>query len=292
MTLTDTTNSPKPTTATHKADFSSATTSLQDQNIKRVQELVGEFQKGNPAGYLAGVSADMKGSVLGGLIPGGDNFTSKEAFTELMTSMGEYMDVKKFEPCNWRAVGDDVLFNVNWEFVWKATGATVHTTAVVRKVLKDGLICEKYHMVNVDDVLGAKPGPADELAAMAKALVAEGAEKAKAKDVAGLEAYWNKYFAADAAFIRPSGNPLDKASYLGMLSSEDVVVVSDEVLAVGDFKILAGGQAAVFTYTTHSKFVYKGTENDDIAKFSATAEKGPDGWKIVHAHRGTGQNPQ
>jgi len=290
MPLTDATNSPLKTSV-HKADFSHEI-SLQEQNVKRVQFLVGEFMAGRPEGYLAGVASDMKGSVLGGLIPGGDNFQSKEEFAALMGKMGEFMDVQKFEPCNWRGIGDDVLFNVNWQFVWKATGATVQTTAVVRKVLRDGLICEKYHMVDVSDVLGSKKTPAEELAAMVKSLVAEGSEMAKAKDIARLEEYWAKYFTADSIFIRPSGNPLDKAGYLGMLSSEDIVVISDELLSVGDVKVLAGGQAAVFTYTTHSKFVYKGTENDDIAKFSATAEKGPDGWKIVHAHRGTGQKPQ
>jgi len=286
MTLTDATNSPLKTAA-HKIDVS-----VQESNIKRVQFLVGEFMAGRPEGYLAGVADNMSGSVLAGLIPGGENFKSKEEFAALMGKMGEYMDVKKFEPCNWRAVGDDVMFNVNWEFVWKATGTTIFTTAVVRKVVKDGMICEKYHLVDADVVLGKTKTVADELATMVKSLVAEGSEMAKAKDVEGLERFWGKFFAADTVFIRPSGNPLDKAGYLGMLASEDVIVVSDELLSVGDVKVLAGGCVAVFTYTTHSKFVYKGTENDDIAKFSATAEKGADGWKIVHAHRGTGQKPQ
>merc|ERR1712146_9235 len=68
--------------------------------------------------------------------------------------MEKYMEVKKFEPYNFLAVGDDVLFNVNWEFVWKATGKTVQTTAVVRKVVKDGKICEKYHLIDVEAVTG------------------------------------------------------------------------------------------------------------------------------------------
>ena len=129
---------------------------VQDQNIKRVQFLVSEFMAGRPEGYLAGVSDDMKGSVLGGLIPNGDAFKSKEEFGALMGSMEQYMEVKKFEPCNWRAVGSDVLFNVNWEFVWKPTGKTIETTAVVRKVLRDNMICEKYHMVDVEAVTSEK----------------------------------------------------------------------------------------------------------------------------------------
>jgi len=265
--------------------------SLQERNIKRVQFLVSEFMAGRPEGYLAGVSDDMKGSVLGGLLPGGEGFEGKEAFAALMGGMEQYMEVKKFEPCNWRAVGSDVLFNVNWEFVWKPTGKTVVTTALVRKVVREGLICEKYHLVHAADVLG-ETSVAEELHTMVKSLVSEGMKCAHAKDTAGLEAFWDKYFTADTVFIRPSGNPLDKAGYLGMMASEDVAVLSDELLSVSDVKEMAGGQVAVFTYTTHSKFVYKGNENDDVAKFSVTAEKGPNGWKIVHVHRGTGQKPQ
>merc|ERR1719230_961575 len=114
---------------------------------------------GNPAGYLAGVADDMRGSVLAGLIPGGDGFTSKEQFAGLMGEMDKHMEVKKFAPANWRATGDDVLFQVDWAFVWKATGKTVETTALVRKVLRDGLICEKYHMVDSDVILKLTGAP-------------------------------------------------------------------------------------------------------------------------------------
>ena len=51
------------------------------------------------------------------------------------------------------------------------------------------------------------------------------------------------------------------------------------------------GATAVMTYTSHDKFVYDGTPNDDIAKFTAVLEKGLGGWKMVHQHRATGQKP-
>ena len=43
--------------------------------------------------------------------------------------------------------------------------------------------------------------------------------------------------------------------------------------------------------STHEEFAYKGTPNDDVAKFSAVFDKTSSGWKIVHAHRATGQKP-
>jgi len=133
---------------------------LSSSNIDRVKSLVAEFQAGNAAGYLEGVHDDIKGSVLGGLIPGGDNYSGKAAFLTLMEEMPKYMEIKKFEPCNWRAVGDDVLFNVRWAFTWLPTGKEIETTALVRKVVRDGMICEKYHMVDTMAITG-EPSPHD-----------------------------------------------------------------------------------------------------------------------------------
>merc|ERR1712216_447585 len=115
--------------------------------IARVQALVAEFQAGRLEGYLPGVDDAICGSVLGGLIPDAHDVKSKEEFMAVMQKMPEYMDVAKFEPTNWRVVGDDVLFNVDW-ITWKATGKVVETSALVRKVVNDGKICEKYHMID------------------------------------------------------------------------------------------------------------------------------------------------
>eukprot|EP00619_Florenciella_sp_RCC1007_P014541 CAMPEP_0205923666 /NCGR_PEP_ID=MMETSP1325-20131115/16529_1 /ASSEMBLY_ACC=CAM_ASM_000708 /TAXON_ID=236786 /ORGANISM="Florenciella sp., Strain RCC1007" /LENGTH=281 /DNA_ID=CAMNT_0053291915 /DNA_START=42 /DNA_END=887 /DNA_ORIENTATION=+ len=136
---------------------------LQAKNIARVQALVAEFQAGNPAGYLEGVHDNISGSVLGGLIPGGENYSGKEEFAAIMEKMPQFMEVKKFAPRGWHAVNDDVLFNVDWEFVWLPTGETIETTALVRKVVRDGMICEKYHCVcNVEEITG-EPAPHDPL---------------------------------------------------------------------------------------------------------------------------------
>jgi len=150
------------TTPASTLDVNAATLkrTLQQSNIDRVKSLVAEFQNGNSAGYLAGVADNIKGSVLAGLIPGGESYDGKAAFTKLMEEMPKYMDVKRFEPSNWRAVNDDVLFNVDWTFTWLPTGKEVSTTALVRKVVKDGLICEKYHCLDPMPITG-EPSPHD-----------------------------------------------------------------------------------------------------------------------------------
>merc|ERR1711998_724405 len=97
--------------------------------------------------------------MLGGLIPGAEAVASKDDLWGVMGKMGEYMEVTKFEPCNFRALpNNDMMMNVNWTFVWKQTGKEVSTTAVVRKVLNaEGNLCEKYHMVDADAVLQTSP---------------------------------------------------------------------------------------------------------------------------------------
>ena len=46
-------------------------------------------------------------------------------------------------------------------------------------------------------------------------------------------------------------------------------------------------------YTTHAKFNYKGTENDDVSVFSAVLVRNEDldRWEVLHVHRSTGRSP-
>lgn len=63
-------------------------------------------------------------------------------------SMGDYMEFRKFEPRDWAAVGNTVYFTVDWELKLKDSEKWVECSANVRKVVKDGKICEKYHLVD------------------------------------------------------------------------------------------------------------------------------------------------
>ena len=49
---------------------------------------------------------------------------------------------------------------------------------------------------------------------------------------------------------------------------------------------------AYVCYTSHGKFSYKGTANDDIAVFTSVLKKGEDGWKVVMGQRSTGRGPE
>jgi len=115
---------------------------------------------------------------------------------------------------------------------------------------------------------------------------------AKEKDGTKFDAMWDKYWATGAVVIRPSGNPMDQAIWKGMVTSDDITFESSECISFDSANVFAGGKAAAVTFTLHDKFQYKGTDNDDIAKYSATLELTKEGsWKMVHAHRATGQSP-
>ena len=65
------------------------------------------------------------------------------------------------------------------------------------------------------------------------------------KTEAAWQATFDKFWAPNAQVIRPSGNPMDLAMYKGMMTSEDVVMTSSELLSIDDVKIFGGGNAAV-----------------------------------------------
>ena len=118
------------------------------------------------------------------------------------------------------------------------------------------------------------------------------------------DAYAENFSSSDMILIRPSGNPFDMKGFKGMWSSGQLKDASSELVSVDSvrFSGLFGclpaslpalpGAVCVATYTTHDVFTFGETKNDDIAKFSAVLEKGIKGWRIVHAHRATGQPPK
>ena len=126
--------------------------SEEEKNIRLVKGLVEKFMNGNAEGYIEGCHENFQGKIFSGLIPGGDNINGKEGLVKMLEIMPEYMEMVKFEPVNWAAVGNTVYFTVNWEFIWNKTGKHVVTSANVRKVVKDGKIIEKYHIVNYGDI--------------------------------------------------------------------------------------------------------------------------------------------
>eukprot|EP00472_Partenskyella_glossopodia_P012660 CAMPEP_0197540902 /NCGR_PEP_ID=MMETSP1318-20131121/66861_1 /TAXON_ID=552666 /ORGANISM="Partenskyella glossopodia, Strain RCC365" /LENGTH=272 /DNA_ID=CAMNT_0043100015 /DNA_START=482 /DNA_END=1300 /DNA_ORIENTATION=- len=127
-----------------------------ESNIKLVQDAVGEYMKGNPAGYVAACHEDFSGCILPGLVPSGEKIKGLDGLNKMLNDIPTYLDIKKFEPVNWSGVNNIVYFTVNWEFVYKPTGAFVKTSSVVRKVIKDGKICEKYHIADAETVKKAK----------------------------------------------------------------------------------------------------------------------------------------
>ena len=89
--------------------------------------------------------------------------------------------------------------------------------------------------------------------------------------------------------IRPSGNPLDLAGWNSMMNSDDVVNEYSKLLGIQ--KIDVQGDMAYATYTSHARFSYKGTPNNDIATFTIVLKCVNSVWKVVLMQRSTGQEP-
>ena len=123
-----------------------------NSNIKIVKNALNEFSNGNLQGYVDACHSEFYGKIWSGLIEGGDEIYGKNEFIKFMDEMNKKIIVKKFEPVNWAGVGDTVYFTVNWEFIWKETNTLIRTNANVRKVIRDGKIVEKYHIVNYNDI--------------------------------------------------------------------------------------------------------------------------------------------
>jgi ketosteroid isomerase-like protein len=101
-----------------------------------------------------------------------------------------------------------------------------------------------------------------------------------------------EWVADDAVFVRPTGNPLTKQQWVSMLNSPDVKIVSNEVKDFHRVDVHQAGDWALICYTTHAKFNYKGTENDDVSVFSVIVKRNSDkGWKLSWLQRSTGRLP-
>jgi hypothetical protein len=98
-----------------------------------------------------------------------------------------------------------------------------------------------------------------------------------------------KHMHDSSVFVRPSGNPLDLNGWDKMMNNEDVSVESNDLLSIN--KLHVNGNMGYVCFTSHGKFRYKGTYNDDVAVLTYILEKIDDKWKIVWGQRSTGRKP-
>lgn len=101
-----------------------------------------------------------------------------------------------------------------------------------------------------------------------------------------------KVMADDVVIVRPSGNPLTKKGWLKMLDSDDIVAKGSRLLDIHIVDLNEDLNMGYVVYTTHSKFSYKGVDNDDVAVFVTIFKKNDEGeWKLTFMQRSTGRKP-
>ncbi len=89
-------------------------------------------------------------------------------------------------------------------------------------------------------------------------------------------------------FIRPSGNPINAQGFEKMISG-DVVQEKAEITKIHRFEFLSEN-IVMCIFTLGSKFIYKGTPNDDLPTITSIFKKMDNVWKIHWMQRSTGNS--
>ena len=110
----------------------------------------------------------------------------------------------------------------------------------------------------------------------------------------GKDGDWSKCQAIvteDFRFVRPTGNPLGMSGFIDMMSMEGMSFDSSEIIEIN--KVHEGTDSGIVCVTSHDKFTYKGTPNDDICVITFYTVKDDQGsWKIAWGQRSTGRKPE
>lgn len=99
------------------------------------------------------------------------------------------------------------------------------------------------------------------------------------------------YLDKKVTFIRPSGNPLNFDEWEEMFNSKDVESIFSKLIKINKLNFYSYGRIAVSVITIHSKFKYKGKENNYVAICTLVLENKVDRWKIINMQRSTGRTP-
>ena len=99
------------------------------------------------------------------------------------------------------------------------------------------------------------------------------------------------YLDENVIFVRPSGNPMNITEWEEMFNSKDIESIFSKLLLINKLKFYSYGRIAVSVITIHSKFKYKGKENNDVAVCTLVLENKADRWKVINMQRSTGRAP-
>ena len=100
--------------------------------------------------------------------------------------------------------------------------------------------------------------------------------------------FYEKYHAPNYILIRPSGNPIDAEGFITFVTSGILEIIQAKLVQIESIQILAGGAAAVVTYTVDQTFKFQGTPNEDRTKVTCVVEERDGQLKIAHEHRSPG----
>ena len=103
-----------------------------------------------------------------------------------------------------------------------------------------------------------------------------------------MASFFVKNATSDFLFIRPSGNPINAEGFEKMIS-DDVIQEKAEISKIHRFEFLSEN-IVICIFTLGSKFIYKGTLNDDLPTVTSIFKKVDNVWKIYWMQRSTGNS--
>ena len=90
----------------------------------------------------------------------------------------------------------------------------------------------------------------------------------------------------DFLFIRPSGNPIDAKGFEQMITG-DIVQEKAAITKIHRFEFLSEN-VVMCIFSLRSKFIYRGSPNDDLPTVTSIFKKVGNVWKIYWMQRSTG----
>ena len=103
-----------------------------------------------------------------------------------------------------------------------------------------------------------------------------------------MASFFNKNATSEFLFISPSGNPINAEGFEKMISG-DVVQEKLEITKIHRFEFLSE-KIVMCNFTLGSKFIYKGTPNDDLPTVTSIFKKVNNIWKIHWMQRSSGNS--
>lgn len=120
-------------------------------NIALAQEVFDKFSRQKWDELVNLCSPNFRGSMLGGLVSGGNELHAS-SLLEFLRKMSTEINIEKYEAKNWACADATVYYTLTWTFTHVRTNIRVTTISLVSNTFADGKLQSLRHSVESKDV--------------------------------------------------------------------------------------------------------------------------------------------